>query len=59
MPHGYDVRADAPPAADVTANLARVREQIQAAAARTSGHEDFLQQYCPATPPAALSGSAR
>jgi tryptophan halogenase len=59
MPHGYDVRADAPPAADVSANLARVREQIQTAAARTSGHEDFLQQYCPATPPAAMSGSAR
>jgi len=59
MPHGYDVRADAPPDAEVGASLARVREQIQTAAARTTGHEEFLRLYCPAMPPAAATGSAR
>src|SRR5262245_36519140 len=49
MPGGYDPRADAANAADVSAQLAQVREKIQAAIGRMPTHEDFLQRYCPAT----------
>ena len=34
MPHGYDLRADAPEASAVAANLTRVREQVQSAVER-------------------------
>jgi tryptophan halogenase len=50
MPHGYDLRADAPAADAVAANLTRVREQVQSAVERMPSHEEFLQQYCPAAP---------
>ena len=50
MPRGYDARADALDGAKVAAELERVRVQVMTAAARMPHHEDFIQQYCPATP---------
>ena len=58
MPHGYDLRADAPEAGAVTANLTRVREQVQSAVERMPNHEEFLRQYCPAAPMPMKSGAA-
>ncbi len=50
MPHGYDLRADAPDSVEVDAQLAQVREMVQSAVVRMPRHEDFLQKYCPAAP---------
>ncbi len=52
MPRGHDLRADAPDRAKLGAELTRVRELVQQAAVRMPSHEDFIAQYCPATPAA-------
>ena len=52
MPRGHDLRADAPDATRLAAELTRVREIVQSTAFRMPTHEDFIAQYCPATRPA-------
>jgi tryptophan halogenase len=56
MPRGYDSRVDAIDATKVDDEFARVHERVSTAAARMPRHEDFIRQYCPATPPAAQPG---
>jgi tryptophan halogenase len=48
----YDPLADAVDGAALARKLQQVREQVQNAAVRMPGHEEFLAAYCPATPPA-------
>jgi tryptophan halogenase len=57
MPRGHDLRVDAIDANRVAEEFARMRERVSTAAAKMPRHEDFLRQYCPATPPAATSGA--
>jgi len=57
MPRGYDSRVDALPPAEAALQLTRMRDNIKSALMRMPQHEDFLQGYCPATPPVTLSGA--
>ena len=56
MPRGHDPRVDSMADTEVATQLTRVRERIQHASMAMPGHEEFLQQYCPATAPA-MSGA--
>jgi tryptophan halogenase len=57
MPTAWDPLADAMEPSEVMAQLQSVREQIQSAVVRMPTHEEFLQQYCPAMPPAVMTGA--
>ncbi len=57
MPSAWDPLADAMEPGEVMSQLQAVREQIQAAVVRMPTHEEFLQQYCPAMPPAGMTGA--
>jgi tryptophan halogenase len=58
IPGGHDPRADALDALEARNQLSRVREKIQLAVGRMPDHEEFLQRYCPAMPPA-VAGNSR
>src|SRR6185369_601000 len=57
MPTAWDPLADALGPGEVMSQLQSVREQIQTAVVRMPTHEEFLQQYCPAVPPAVMTGA--
>jgi tryptophan halogenase len=58
IPGGHDPRADALDAMEARNQLSRVREKIQLAVGRMPEHDEFLQRYCPAMPPA-VAGHSR
>jgi tryptophan halogenase len=58
IPQGYDPLADAADGAALARKMQQVREQIQTAAVRMTGHEDFLRSYCPAIKPAMTGARA-
>jgi tryptophan halogenase len=57
IPRGFDSRVNAFDAAQSAEKLATLRDNIQRAVARMQPHDDFLQVYAPATPPAAMTGA--
>jgi tryptophan halogenase len=57
IPRGFDSRVEALDVAQTAAKLATLRENIQRAVARMQPHDDFLQVYAPAMPPAAMTGA--
>lgn len=59
VPSGYDPRADALDAGEVESQLSLIRERVQRAVGSMPSHEAFLQRYCPATPPVAMTGGQR
>jgi tryptophan halogenase len=48
IPHRYDPLADEIPEAALASELRRMREMIAKAAASTTSHAEFIQQYCAA-----------
>jgi len=56
IPSGFDSRVDALDAAQTAAKLATLRDNIKRAVTRMQPHDDFLQIYAPALPPAAVTG---
>jgi len=57
-PQRYDPLADAVDGAALARKMQQVREQVQTAAVRMPGHEDFLRSYCPAVEPAMTGARA-
>jgi tryptophan halogenase len=57
-PTGYDPLADAVDAQALSRKMQQVREQIQTAAVRMPGHEEFLRSYCPAARPDTVGARA-
>ena len=57
MPTAWDPLADSLEPDEVMRQLQSVREQVQSAVVRMPTHEEFLKQYCPATPPTGMPGA--
>jgi tryptophan halogenase len=55
MPGGHDPRADSMDSSEVAAQLVRVRERVQDALLNMSNHDAFLERYCPAMVPPAIT----